>query len=185
MTATLSATLAATAFLMPGYGEWILILVVALLIFGRRLPEVGRTVGKTVTEFRRGLQNLKEDMHKDEDLREVRSVVHDFKRAVDVPRTYADPRRLLENLTDESLATPGPDATVATAPPERSLLEMQAEASAPESGLHAGLAEPQPPVNEPPATKAYAAEPSAPLAPEPYAAQTPPTDPLPEQQHRA
>ncbi len=37
----------------------IVILVVALLIFGpKRLPEIGRYIGKTLTEFRAGTQEL-------------------------------------------------------------------------------------------------------------------------------
>jgi len=37
----------------------IIILVVALLIFGpKRLPEIGRYIGKMVTEFRAGTQEL-------------------------------------------------------------------------------------------------------------------------------
>jgi sec-independent protein translocase protein TatA len=37
----------------------IIILVVALLIFGpKRLPEIGRYIGKTLTEFRAGTQEL-------------------------------------------------------------------------------------------------------------------------------
>ena len=37
----------------------IIILVIALLIFGpKRLPEIGRYIGKTLTEFRAGTQEL-------------------------------------------------------------------------------------------------------------------------------
>ena len=31
---------------LPGGGEWIVILVVAVLIFGRRLPDIARAIGK-------------------------------------------------------------------------------------------------------------------------------------------
>lgn len=43
-----------------GMPELIFILVLALLIFGpKRLPEVGRTLGKGLTEFRRASNELK------------------------------------------------------------------------------------------------------------------------------
>ena len=43
-----------------GFPEILFILVLALLIFGpRRLPEVGRTIGKGLSEFRRATNDLK------------------------------------------------------------------------------------------------------------------------------
>jgi sec-independent protein translocase protein TatA len=39
----------------PGPLEWVIILVVAVLIFGKRLPEVGRGLGKSLVEFKKGL----------------------------------------------------------------------------------------------------------------------------------
>ncbi|MGR3296512.1 MAG: Sec-independent protein translocase subunit TatA/TatB, partial [Candidatus Bathyanammoxibius sp.] len=37
---------------MPGGWEWLVILIVALLIFGKRLPDVMRSLGKGVVEFK-------------------------------------------------------------------------------------------------------------------------------------
>ena len=47
---------------MPGGWEWLIILGIALLIFGRRLPEVGRSIGKTIVEFRKGMKGIEEDI---------------------------------------------------------------------------------------------------------------------------
>lgn len=38
-----------------GWQEALIVTAVALLIFGRRLPTVARSIGRTVVEFRRGL----------------------------------------------------------------------------------------------------------------------------------
>ena len=50
------------AFLgLPGGYEWIVILVVALLIFGSRLPLLMRGAGKGVVEFKKGLSESASD----------------------------------------------------------------------------------------------------------------------------
>jgi len=45
-----------------GMTEWIIIGMIALLLFGRRLPEVGRSLGKGIVEFKRGLKDLDGDL---------------------------------------------------------------------------------------------------------------------------
>jgi TatA/E family protein of Tat protein translocase len=47
-----------------GPTELIVILIIALIVFGpARLPEIGRTVGKSLREFRRATQDLKDEMN--------------------------------------------------------------------------------------------------------------------------
>ena len=45
-----------------GPTELIVIGAVALIIFGRRLPEVGRSLGKGIVEFKKGLQGIEKDL---------------------------------------------------------------------------------------------------------------------------
>ena len=47
---------------MPGPFEWIIIAGLGLLIFGKRLPEVGRSLGKGIVEFKRGLKSVEDDV---------------------------------------------------------------------------------------------------------------------------
>ena len=53
-----------------GFPEILLILIVALLIFGaQRLPEIGRALGKALSEFKKGLkdeEDKKDDKEKHE-----------------------------------------------------------------------------------------------------------------------
>lgn len=44
-----------------GTQEIMLLLVLGVLLFGRNLPQLGRSLGKTVTEFKRGVKGLEDD----------------------------------------------------------------------------------------------------------------------------
>lgn len=52
------------AFGMPGGWEWLIILVVAVLLFGRRLPEIARGMGKSLTEFKKGIKEAENEVTK-------------------------------------------------------------------------------------------------------------------------
>jgi sec-independent protein translocase protein TatA len=41
----------------------LLVLGIGILFFGRRLPEMGRWVGKSFVEFRKGLQGLEDELN--------------------------------------------------------------------------------------------------------------------------
>src|SRR5580700_9438206 len=47
---------------IPFMDEWGVILIIGLLLFGKRLPEVGRSLGKGIIEFKKGLQGIEEDV---------------------------------------------------------------------------------------------------------------------------
>lgn len=51
------------AFGMPGPLEMIVIGAIGLLLFGKRLPEVGRSVGKTIVEFKRGMKEVEQEVN--------------------------------------------------------------------------------------------------------------------------
>ena len=48
-------------FAMLGPTEWIVILVIVVLLFGgRKLPELARSLGSSVTEFKKGMKSVDE-----------------------------------------------------------------------------------------------------------------------------
>lgn len=51
-----------------GMPEFILILAVALIVLGpRRLPEIARALGKSMAEFRRATEEIKEELESTEE----------------------------------------------------------------------------------------------------------------------
>jgi sec-independent protein translocase protein TatA len=45
------------AFGFSGW-EWLIVMVVALLLFGRRLPDIMRGLGSSVKEFKKGMEEV-------------------------------------------------------------------------------------------------------------------------------
>ena len=55
------------AFGWPGGTEWIILLVLGLLVFGRRLPDVGRNIGRSIVEFKKGIKGIEDDIDEESD----------------------------------------------------------------------------------------------------------------------
>src|SRR5439155_25345858 len=52
----------AAGLLGLGGMEWIILIVLGVLLFGRKLPEVGRSLGKGIVEFKKGLKGLEDEV---------------------------------------------------------------------------------------------------------------------------
>jgi sec-independent protein translocase protein TatA len=63
-------------FGMPGGSEVILILFIILLLFGaKKLPELSRSLGKSLGEFKKGKEDLEREIH--EIKKDVQNPVHE------------------------------------------------------------------------------------------------------------
>ncbi|MCB9894976.1 MAG: twin-arginine translocase TatA/TatE family subunit [Planctomycetes bacterium] len=54
------------AFINLGTWEIVGIVAVGILLFGSRLPSIARSLGKSVTEFKKGVKDIQHDMDEPE-----------------------------------------------------------------------------------------------------------------------
>jgi len=65
-----------------GVQEMVVIFILALVLFGpKKLPELGRTIGKALTEFRRASSDLKASFERE---------MHNLEREADLEKTKAE-----------------------------------------------------------------------------------------------
>lgn len=63
-----------------GMPEIILILAIALIVLGpKKLPEIARSLGRGITEFKKATQEFKENLEVDNDLKEARNTIREVK----------------------------------------------------------------------------------------------------------
>ncbi|MEX2138302.1 MAG: twin-arginine translocase TatA/TatE family subunit [Pirellulales bacterium] len=66
--------------------ELIVIGSIAVLLFGSRLPSVARSMGKSVTEFKKGIRGIEEDMDTTSNGRRVSSSYAEDREEPTVPK---------------------------------------------------------------------------------------------------
>jgi len=95
-----------------GMPELILIFVVALLLFGpRKMPQIGRSIGRAMGEFRRASNEFKRTIEDEVAADEIRDVEKDLK---DIKKTITDPIGISDLKTSvkeslEQVTEPGAD----------------------------------------------------------------------------
>ncbi|WP_152050510.1 Sec-independent protein translocase subunit TatA/TatB [Tautonia marina] len=88
---------------LPGVGpqEMVVIAILGVLLFGKRLPEVGKSLGKGIAEFRRGFSGVEN---------ELRSIGRQASSTSPMPsRSYSNPTSSAAPAVTNDLA---PDPTV-------------------------------------------------------------------------
>jgi sec-independent protein translocase protein TatA len=89
-----------------GMPEMIIILVIALIIFGpRKLPELGRSLGKSLAEFKRASNELRSTLEE-----EIR--LEDQKAKVEPPKAAEPPPTPVETHSDEPAVMAGASGKV-------------------------------------------------------------------------
>lgn len=113
MCGTLSALSLLPLMIGPlGMQEMLIILVVALIVFGpRKLPQIGKTLGKSIAEFRRTSTELRSTLEREvqmEEFRAARSEVSELKKDVADLGRGLDPDRGSGPPAADSQAGPPP-----------------------------------------------------------------------------
>jgi sec-independent protein translocase protein TatA len=81
-----------------GFPELILIFIIALLVFGpKKLPELGKSLGKGLKEFKKASEELKSNW--DEHLKDVEKSVDDVKK--DVEKHVSDVKASVTDATKD------------------------------------------------------------------------------------
>jgi TatA/E family protein of Tat protein translocase len=120
-----------------GWQETIFIFLLALLIFGpKKLPELGKTIGKAMTEFRRASSELKSTFDREmtnleretEPIRQAAteavsdSSYDSSSYSYDYDYGYGE-STATDTSTSGATATQGAESTIATAPPEGTIAQ--------------------------------------------------------------
>jgi sec-independent protein translocase protein TatA len=103
-----------------GPGELILIFVIALLVFGpKKLPEIGRTVGKAMREFKKASEEIKGRIEEEIEASEIKEIRKEIQSGADAFKGE------IEAAAKDASEEPVKDATPAKEPENHEIGEGQ------------------------------------------------------------
>ena len=108
-----------------GITEMLVIFIVALLVFGpKKLPELGKSLGKGIREFRKATNDLKSTW--DEQVRDIEAPLDDVKKDINTmgQDLKTDFMNSIENQAPETPA-PAPEDPTATSQPDQTPLPKE------------------------------------------------------------
>jgi sec-independent protein translocase protein TatA len=94
MNTLLNAPSLLALFGIPGHMEIIALVVIGLLIFGKRLPEVGRNLGRSIVEFKKGIKGIGDDIDTEVDDKDTKGM--QAKKSADLPPAKVTPNPVEE-----------------------------------------------------------------------------------------
>lgn len=102
-----------------GMPELIVILVIALIVIGpKKLPDLARSFGRAINEFKKATREFKDSMDIDNELREIKKPLEDIKTDMQA-RISATPQRNDSQNSIADKAPPQPEAKEATVVTEK------------------------------------------------------------------
>ena len=120
-----------------GMPEIILILAIALIVLGpKKLPEIAKSLGRGIAEFRRATQEIKENLEVDNDLKEARDTIREVKE--DLEETVRN--SMTENTADQKVDAASEDELEHTS--EEDMAEGSEDSVEDKSRQETGLKEP-------------------------------------------
>lgn len=100
-----------------GGGEILLLFVLALLLFGpRKLPEIGRTLGKTVAEFRKATLDFKTSLEREVELDKIKQVTGTIQDVTRLTHPIQALKEAVIDAVDASKPAPAEPPRPATPP---------------------------------------------------------------------
>jgi sec-independent protein translocase protein TatA len=91
---------------IPGVGtpELIIVGIIALLLFGKNLPNVARSAGKSFAEFKKGISGFQDEIHKaSRDVEKTITYVPPSKKSTDEDRPVVSEE---ETSNDDDFSAP-------------------------------------------------------------------------------